>query len=59
MKIIMLAMPLFLSGCGGCLRNTAMISGHATTCIDGVAYIQFPSGASVKYTRDGKPEVCQ
>jgi hypothetical protein len=29
------------------------MNGYAEVCIDGVIYLQFPSGATVKYNRDG------
>lgn len=47
-----------LAGCGLLDRKIAGYTGHAITCIDGVRYIQFTSGASVKYTKDGRIETC-
>lgn len=58
MKIITLAICLSLVGCGNFDRRVANITGSSESCIDGVKYIQFPSGASVKYTRDGRIATC-
>lgn len=50
--------PFLLAGCGLLDRKIAGYTGHAITCIDGVRYIQFTSGASVKYTKEGRIETC-
>ena len=48
-----------LTGCGWLDRLAATVAGDATEiCVDGVAYLQFTSGASVKYTREGKVATC-
>lgn len=48
-----------LAGCGWFERKvTANITGHAVTCVDGVAYLQFPSGVTVQYDRTGKIKIC-
>lgn len=48
-----------LSGCGWFERKfTANITGHAVTCVDGVAYLQFPSGVTVQYDRSGRIKTC-
>lgn len=52
------ALTLVTVGCGFLDRKIAGYTGHSTTCIDGVRYIQFTSGASVKYTKDGRIETC-
>lgn len=49
---------LLLAGCGSFSRSCANFTGHDVSCIDGVSYLQFPSGATVKYTRDGRVEAC-
>ena len=50
---ILIALALTLSGCGGFDRFKARLTGNATeTCIDGVVYLQFTSGATIKYTYD-------
>jgi hypothetical protein len=53
-----LAMAFTLSGCGGCNRSLAYLKGYETTCVNGVEYLQFPSGASVAYDKDGKVKRC-
>jgi hypothetical protein len=50
---------LSLAGCGWFERKvTANITGHAVTCVDGVAYLQFPSGVTVQYDRTGRIKTC-
>ena len=57
-------LPLFaaaalLAGCGWFERKvTANVTGHAVSCIDGVRYLQFPSGVTVQYERDGRVKTC-
>ncbi|HYF17569.1 MAG TPA: hypothetical protein VEA40_06840 [Ramlibacter sp.] len=47
------------SGCGWFERKvTANITGHAVTCVEGVAYLQFPSGVTVQYDRSGRIKTC-
>lgn len=60
-KILMaLAVVLALSGCGYVDRTIGGITGNgAQTCVDGVAYLQFTSGVSVKYLPDGKIATCK
>ncbi len=58
MRVIAIAVLLSVSGCGNFDRHVANITGSSESCIDGVRYIQFPSGASVKYTRDGRIATC-
>ena len=41
-----------LSGCGRYNRDSAYITGSTSMCIDGITYLQFPTGASVKYNRN-------
>jgi hypothetical protein len=48
-----------MSGCGWFERKfTANITGHAVTCVEGVAYLQFPSGVTVQYDRNGRIKTC-
>lgn len=47
-----------LSGCGGLSRATAKFTGYDKTCVDGVSYIQFTSGATVQYGRNSKVVTC-
>jgi hypothetical protein len=53
-----LALPFTLTGCGKFDRGVAKITGSAQVCVDGVLYLQFTSGASVKYNRDGTVATC-
>ena len=48
-----------LTGCGWFDRNVAAIAGGASkTCVDGVMYLQFTSGATVAYNKDGTVKTC-
>ena len=60
MKGALAALALaLLGGCGYIEREFAGMSGGGfETCHDGVAYVQFTSGASVKYNRDGTVATC-
>jgi uncharacterized protein YceK len=55
---VVIVVTFALAGCGNMHRHIANVTGYSQTCIDGVKYIQFPSGVSVKYTREGKVETC-
>lgn len=59
MKMKSIILCMFLTGCGTCSRNVAFVTGHDIVCIDGIRYIQFPSGVVTKLNPDGKPEVCK
>jgi hypothetical protein len=57
--LIIFASALCLTGCGWFDRKLAAFTGDATkTCIGGVEYLQFTSGATVAYTPDGKVKTC-
>jgi hypothetical protein len=60
MKFVIIAMAaLSLAACGRVDRAVAGITGDASeTCIDGVTYLQFTSGATVKVDQNGKPVSC-
>ena len=58
-RLILLFALASLSACGQANRGIAMVSGNSKTCIDGVEYIEFASGASVAYTPDGKIKTCK
>jgi hypothetical protein len=45
-------------GCGAMQRSAANISGYSKVCVDGVSYLQFPSGATVQFDRAGKVVGC-
>lgn len=49
----------FISGCGACSRTLATITAYDKICVDGVSYVQFTSGASVEYDRDGRIKTCK
>ena len=55
---VLLAGAVALGGCGMISRTVAHYTGHSEQCVDGVAYLQFPSGATVKYDRAGKVVTC-
>jgi hypothetical protein len=59
MKIPVIALLVWITGCA----RFDLLVPHPTklseSCIDGVKYIQFPSGASVKYTTDGRVSTCE
>lgn len=48
-----------LAGCGWFDRKfTANLTGYSTACVEGVRYLQFPSGVTVQYDRDGRVRTC-
>ena len=55
---IVMVISISLHGCGSCSRNVAMITGVSRECVDGVEYLQFPSGVSVAYNLDGSIKQC-
>lgn len=57
-KSLLLASALTLAGCGSCNRSMAYLTGEVKTCVDGVLYYQFPSGAAVAYDQEGKVRKC-
>jgi hypothetical protein len=58
-SILTFAIALSLTGCGWFDRKMAAVTGDATvSCIGGVEYLQFTSGATVAYTPDGKIKTC-
>jgi ABC-type glycerol-3-phosphate transport system substrate-binding protein len=56
--IAVLILSLASAGCGGFDRAVAGLTGNAETCVRGVLYYQFTSGASVAYDRNGKVIPC-
>ena len=49
-----------LSGCGQYDKVVAKVAGGGVeVCQDGVVYLQFASGVSVKYAPDGKIATCK
>ena len=55
---VVAAMALSLAACGTANRNIAKFTGYSTSCIKGVTYIQFPSGAVEMRTVDDKLVSC-
>lgn len=54
-----LVLAASLAGCGWFDRKvTANLTGHSVSCIDGVRYLQFPSGVVVQVDREGRPRPC-
>lgn len=53
-----IALAAMLSGCGAMERTTANWTGYSEICVDGVTYLQFTSGATVKVDQTGKPVAC-
>lgn len=54
------AFALAVSGCGKMDRAVAGFTGDAVkTCVDGVTYLQFTSGAAVQVDANGKPVPCE
>lgn len=57
--VLVVLLALTMTGCGWMDRKIASIGGRAAeTCIDGVVYLQFTSGATVKYNTDGTIALC-
>ena len=57
---ILILGALLLTGCGQFDRAKAKWTGDASeTCHDGVIYLQFTSGATVKYNKDGTIATCE
>lgn len=57
-NLILIVACIALTGCGSWGRLSATVTGHSEACIDGVIYLQFASGATVKYNRDGTIATC-
>jgi len=58
-KILILVAALSLAGCGALDRSVAAWTGKAESCIDGVKYLQFASGVTVKYNPNGTVATCR
>lgn len=60
MKIFgLILMVGILSGCGQVQRGVAVATGYSNVCVNGVNYLQFPSGATVQLDQNGRPVSCQ
>jgi len=54
-----LAIALSLTGCGWFDRYVvANVTGYSETCVEGVIYLQFPSGVVPQYKPDGTLKGC-
>lgn len=60
MKTMILVLSMMLAGCGALDREVASWTGNGSeTCVDGVVYLQFTSGVTVKYLPDGRIATCK
>ncbi|AEG91588.1 hypothetical protein [Ramlibacter tataouinensis] len=58
-KLVVMVLAMALAGCGWFDRKvTANLTGYSVACVEGVRYLQFPSGVTVQYERDGRPKLC-
>lgn len=57
--VVLIAAGMLLSGCGNVNHVVAGWTGSTETCVDGVKYLQFPSGATVKYNTNGTIATCK
>lgn len=55
---VLSTVAVLLTACGSINREMAHYTGHSEICVDGVKYIQFSSGASVKYDAQGHVVQC-
>jgi hypothetical protein len=58
MKFLVLMSLFSLVSCGAFSRMGANITGNSFECVNGVEYIQFPSGVTVSYRNDGSIKTC-
>lgn len=57
--VILICAAMVLSGCGWLDREVAKMTGSASkSCLSGVLYYQFTSGAAVAYNTDGSVKTC-
>jgi hypothetical protein len=61
MKLILIALSaLALTGCGWFDRYVvANTVGYSKTCVEGVVYLQFPSGVTPQLNIEGRPVACK
>lgn len=58
--LIAALLSMTLTSCGWFDRKVSALTGGASeVCVGGVTYLQFTSGTSVKYNRDGTVAPCQ
>lgn len=59
MKYCLIALLVIMfSGCGAFNKIGAHLGEYTEVCVDEVVYLQFPSGATVKYNKDGSIKTC-
>jgi uncharacterized protein YceK len=51
--IVIILLVSVLVGCGSVNKAIAHYKGYTEVEVDGVIYLQFPSGVTVKYNADG------
>ena len=57
--VVLIAVALSLTGCGFFDRYVvANVTGYSKTCIEGVTYLQFASGATPQFNVDGSMKAC-
>jgi hypothetical protein len=49
---------ILLTGCGAFSKTMAYLTDYSRYCINGVSYLQFTSGATVEYTKEGNIKTC-
>ena len=60
MKMLLVTvLALSLTACGKVSQMEAKLTGNSIECIQGVQYIQFPSGVTVMYNQDGSIKTCK
>lgn len=57
-RCVIVLFALCLAGCGAGSRTVAHLTGWSKVCVEGVSYLQFPSGVTVQYDRAGKVVTC-
>jgi len=58
--ILIAALAATLTGCGWYERKVvANITGYSKTCVEGVTYLQFPSGVTPQLNIDGRTVACK
>lgn len=59
-KIFIAVTALLLASCGRASDQLSVeLKGYSERCIDGVSYLIFSTGATVKYDRQGEIVTCQ
>jgi len=60
MKIVLIGLAvLALTGCGWFDRKiVANVTGYSKICVEGVTYLQFPSGVTPQLSVEGRPVTC-